>query len=348
MTALGCDFLVCSAHKFYGPTGIGLLYGKAEVLQRLPPWLGGGEMIENVELEASTYAAPPHRFESGTSALASIAGLSAALDFLMGQDREAMAAYEQALVDYLHQQLESVAGIKSLTSGSDNIGIAAFVPEQQSGLTASDMAHLLDEKDIAVRVGHHCAQPLMKILDTQATVRVSIAAYNTREDIDRLVESLKSFLDGCGFSQTPSNRVHLQSAEVDLFNLDSFAVPTLEQLQAANGWQSRYRQLMKWGDLVNQKPTMRTAPNLVKGCESAAWLIHREEGGRHYFAVDSDSRVVKGLAVLLLVLINGKQPEVINALDLDGTFAELGLDKHLSQSRSNSFRALVDRALSFL
>ncbi len=342
--ALGCDYLVCSAHKFYGPTGIGLLYGRAELLRQLPPWLGGGEMIEHVELETSTYAAPPHRFESGTSALASIAGLAAAIDFLTAQDRVAMAAYEQGLVKYLHTQLSPLRGLQLLTAADNNLGIAAFVPEAASGLTAVDLAHLLDERDIAVRIGHHCAQPLMKSLDAEATVRASIAAYNTREDIDALVNALNAILNGCGFVQQPAASTAGGDAEVCAG--DDLSGLSLSQLRQLKGWQPRYRALMKWGDRILPKPAIRTDANRVRGCESAAWLEHRIEQGKHVYAIDSDSRVVKGLAVLLLVLINDKTAEEIAAVPLEQIFVELGLEKHLSQSRSNGFRALLDRMLA--
>lgn len=352
---LDCDFLVCSAHKFYGPTGIGLLYGRTQALAQLPPWLGGGEMIEQVELEGSTYAEPPHRFETGTSALAAIAGLNAAFDFLQGLDRAAMVDYETALIAYLHQQLEGIAGIKLLTRPANNLGIAAFVPDEGSGLTPADLALLLDEKDIAVRVGHHCAQPLLKSLEMTATVRVSIAAYNTREDIDFLTAALRDILEGCGFVQSlpVAPAAHPQPApdgHQDVYGADEKALSalSLENLQQARGWQARYRQLMKWGDVIANKPSIRQPENLVQGCESAAWLVHSEQGGVHRFAIDSDSRVVKGLAALLLVLINDRRRDQIDQATLEVTFVELGLDKHLSPSRSNGFRALVDKALNYL
>jgi len=348
---LDCDFLVCSAHKFYGPTGIGLLYGRSRALAELPPWLGGGEMIEQVQLESSTYAAPPHRFETGTSALAAIAGLDAAFDFLQRLDRAAMVAYETALTTYLHQQLGTVTGINLLTRSANNLGIAALVPDERSGLTPTDLAHLLDEKDIAVRVGHHCAQPLLRSLEMAATVRVSIAAYNTRDDIDCLTAALREILDGCGFLQPAVPVVCAEpesGADTDVFaaDVDALSSLSLEHLKQAKGWQARYRQLMKWGDVISAKPAIRQPANLVPGCESAAWLIHSQKGGTHRFAIDSESRVVKGLAALLLVLIDGRRRDQVELVRLETTFAELGLDKHLSPSRSNGFRALLNKALN--
>lgn len=134
----------------------------------------------------------------------------------------------------------------------------------------------------------------------------------------------------------------------DHFGLDDFSSLSIDELLRQRGWQQRYKQLMRWANQVNAKPVIRREENLVQGCETDAWLSHREVDGRHQFAVDSDSRVVKGLAVLLLILINDKTQSDIAALDLSAEFAALGLEKHLSPSRSNGFKALVDRALELI
>ncbi|MDM3871462.1 aminotransferase class V-fold PLP-dependent enzyme [Porticoccus sp. W117] len=333
---IGCDFLVCSAHKFYGPTGVGLLYGRRESLAALPPWQGGGEMIEQVQLQSSTYGAPPHRFETGTSSLAAIAGLGACLQFLQQLDRDAMAAYEQQLTDYLHQQLQKLPGIDLLSNAESNVGIATFAPAVESALQATDIAHWLDGRDIAVRAGRHCAMPLMELRSGHgSSVRASIAAYNSRNDIDRLIESLQNCL-----AATQSNSSLVTTADAD--HLEELSI---EQLRQQRGWQQRYRQLMKWADAIAPKPGIRTVGNRVRGCEAATWVSHRMVDDRHQFFIDSEARVVKGLAALLLLLVNNKTTAEIAALDMDALFADLGLEKHLSPSRSNGFRALVNRVL---
>ncbi|GAB3092002.1 aminotransferase class V-fold PLP-dependent enzyme [Aestuariicella hydrocarbonica] len=337
--ALQCDFLVGSAHKFYGPTGIGLLYGRAESLHGLPPWQGGGEMIANVSLTGSDYALAPHRFEAGTSSLAAIAGLGACLTFLQSQDRQAMATYESHLTRYLHSELTRLTEtmpLKLLTTHRNNVGIAALVCRPESSLSVSDMAHWLDEHDIAVRVGHHCAQPLMEGLGLSGSLRISLAAYNDRADVDALIQALEKLpFDADALARPPS-------AEGEWVGDDLSSV-SLSDLADQPSWQKRYRQLTRWANLLQPKPQIRQTENRVHGCETEVWLVHQQRGERHCFAVDTDSRVIQGLSVLLLVLLDNKTTEQILALDVNQVFMDLGLEKYLSESRSNGFRALLEQ-----
>lgn len=335
---IGCDFFVCSAHKFYGPSGIGLLYGRESLLQSMPPWQGGGEMIAEVDLYSSTFADLPHRFEAGTSPLAAIAGLGAAMEFLGQQDRSALAAHEQQLVQWLHGQLADLPGLRLVSQPQHNLGIVAFAP---AGGSAADLAHWLDEKDIAVRVGHHCAQPLTRAAGETATLRASVAGYTAREDVARLVQALREYL---AEMEAPAAAPPRSAG----WSGDDLSALQLERLAAQRNWQDRYRELMRWSKSIAEKPQIRRPENRVRGCESDAWLVHREEGGRHFFGLDSDSRVVKGLGALLLSQIDGRTAEEIRALDLPQLFAELGLEKHLSESRSNGFYALLRQALDFV
>ncbi len=342
--AIGCDFLVCSAHKFYGPTGIGLLYGRASRLAKLPPWQGGGEMITQVKLQTSDYAEAPHRFETGTSSLGAIAGLEAAFDWWQLQERSAMMKYEQELTAYLYSSLGAIDSIRILSSETNNVGVIAFVPaaDVEENTSAADIAHWLDEHDIAVRVGHHCAMPLIDRLGVGATLRVSVCAYNTFADIDRLCEVLQSL-------PLASEAAHAELADT-VSNQDNVNVSqcSLDELKGLRNWQKRYKLLLQWGEYLEAQPAIRQDSNLVKGCEVDAWLVHHCEEGRHYFNIASDSRVVQGLAVLLLVFIQGRTREEIQQLDLKSAFTELGLEKHLSPSRTNGFWALVKRALLFI
>jgi cysteine desulfurase/selenocysteine lyase len=185
--ALDVDFAAFSGHKIYGPTGIGVLYGKYERLLATPPWHGGGEMIDEVRLESSTYALPPARFEAGTPPIAEVLGLSAALDFLTETGWDWIKAHEHAMTGYLVEQLQTVPGLKFIGEPVERAGIASFI---LSSAHPHDIAMILDEEAIAVRSGHHCAQPVMQRFGVPATVRASIGVYNTRADIDRLVKAL--------------------------------------------------------------------------------------------------------------------------------------------------------------
>ena len=185
--ALDCDFYVCTGHKLYGPTGIGVLYGKAEALAALPPYQGGGEMIESVTEEAVRYAEPPRRFEAGTPPILEAIGLGAALDWLSGLDRGAIQAHEQALYQRAFDALGGFEWFRPLGTAPDKGAILSFTVE---GAHAHDIAQILDRYGVAVRAGQHCAEPLMTRFGLTSSIRASIALYNTTEDIDAFVEAL--------------------------------------------------------------------------------------------------------------------------------------------------------------
>ncbi len=184
---LDCDFYTLSGHKMFGPTGIGVLYGKAEVLETLPPWQGGGDMILTVTMEKTVYNRLPYRLEAGTPDISGAVGLAAALDYLDSLGREAIAAHDQELLEYGTQALESVPGLRLLGRARERSGVLSFLMED---VHAHDVGTILDREGVAIRAGHHCAQPLLACFGVAATVRASLALYNTREDIDALVRGL--------------------------------------------------------------------------------------------------------------------------------------------------------------
>lgn len=185
---LDCDFYVMTGHKLYGPTGIGVLYGKKSVLDRMPPFRGGGEMIDLVTKDAVTYNDPPHRFEAGTPAIIEAVGLGAALTWMTQTGVAAIAAHEAALRDHAQEELSKLNFVRLFGRAPDKAPIFAFAVD---GAHPHDVAAILDRTGVAVRAGHHCAQPLMTHLDVSATARASFAAYNTHEDVDALVAGLK-------------------------------------------------------------------------------------------------------------------------------------------------------------
>ncbi|HVY18944.1 MAG TPA: cysteine desulfurase [Bauldia sp.] len=185
---IDCDFYAFTGHKLYGPTGIGVLYGKREWLKKLPPYMGGGEMIAEVTTERVTYADPPHRFEAGTPPIVQAIGLSAALTYVEGIGREKIAAHEADLAAYAHERLGS---INSLTIYGKARGKGAIVAFNMAGAHPHDVSTIIDRAGIAVRAGTHCAQPLLARYGTTATCRASFALYNTRDEVDRLAEALQ-------------------------------------------------------------------------------------------------------------------------------------------------------------
>jgi cysteine desulfurase/selenocysteine lyase len=185
--ALDVDFYVFSGHKLYGPTGIGALYGKAERLAALPPYQGGGEMIGNVSLDAITYADPPHRFEAGTPPILEAIGLGAAIEWLAGLDRVAVAQHEHALYDHVRTRLNGANWLRVLGEAPGKGAILSFTVD---GAHAHDVAQILDKYGVAVRAGTHCAEPLMKRFGVTSSARASFALYNTHEEADAFVDAL--------------------------------------------------------------------------------------------------------------------------------------------------------------
>ncbi len=186
--ALDCDFYAFSAHKIYGPSGIGALYGRRELLEAMPPWQGGGDMIRTVAFEGSTWADPPYRFEAGTPHIAGAVGLVAALDYVDGIGLDAIAAHEHDLLAYGTALLEQVPGLRLIGTAADKAAILSFVID---GVHAHDIGTVLDFEGVAVRAGHHCAMPVMTRYGVPATARASLGLYNTRADIDALVRALQ-------------------------------------------------------------------------------------------------------------------------------------------------------------
>jgi cysteine desulfurase / selenocysteine lyase len=185
--ALGCDFYAFSGHKLFGPTGIGVLYGREALLERMPPWQGGGDMILSVGFDKTTYNALPYKFEAGTPNISGAIGLGAAVDFLQSLDLEAVHAHEQALLDYATSKLDRIEGLSIVGTAREKASLISFV---LAGVHPHDLGTILDEDGIAVRTGHHCAMPVMEFFKVPATARASFALYNTFEEIDRLAAAI--------------------------------------------------------------------------------------------------------------------------------------------------------------
>jgi cysteine desulfurase / selenocysteine lyase len=187
LAALDCDFYAFSGHKLFGPTGIGVLYGKAALLDAMPPWQGGGDMISSVALDEVTYNTAPAKFEAGTQHIAGVVGLAAAIDYLDGVDTVAAAAHEQALARYAEDRLSGFPDVRIVGRAPQKAGIVSFV---MTSAHPHDIGTVLDREGVAIRTGHHCCQPLMHRLGVPATARASLAFYNTRDDVDRFVNAL--------------------------------------------------------------------------------------------------------------------------------------------------------------
>jgi len=185
--ALGADFYALSGHKMYGPTGIGALYGRYELLAEMPPYQGGGEMIASVSFERSTWKKPPHKFEAGTPAIVEVIGLGAAVDYLQAIGMENVAAHEAALLDHATERLDAIDGLRIYGTAPGKAAIVSFVMDQAH---AHDVGTIVDRGGVAIRAGHHCAQPAMERFGISSTVRASFGVYNTHEEVDQLADAL--------------------------------------------------------------------------------------------------------------------------------------------------------------
>ena len=186
--ALGADFYVFSAHKLYGPNGVGVLWGRADILAEMPPFLGGGDMIDRVTIERSTYAEPPQRFEAGTPAIAETIALGAAIDYVSQLGMAQIRAHEQDILSYAHQRLSAVEGLRLIGTAAGKSGVVSFTMDSAH---PHDISTIIDNDGVAIRAGHHCAQPLMDFLDLPSTARASVGVYSTKQEFDVLATALE-------------------------------------------------------------------------------------------------------------------------------------------------------------
>jgi cysteine desulfurase/selenocysteine lyase len=186
--ALDCDFYVFSSHKMFGPTGVGVLYGRRSLLETMPPYQGGGDMIASVTFEKTLYNVVPYKFEAGTPNIGGVAGFGAAIDYLMAIDRDAALAHEDAVLEYATARVREIQGARIIGEARHKTGVLSFLLE---GVHPHDAGTILDNEGVAVRTGQHCAQPVMDRYGVTATIRASLGIYNTREEIDVLVRGLE-------------------------------------------------------------------------------------------------------------------------------------------------------------
>ena len=339
----------------YGPTGIGVLYGRRQLLSGMPPWQTGGEMIERVSFSGTTFNKPPFRFEAGTPNIAGAIGLAAAVKFLNSLDRKVIAQKEQQLRNRLELGMDQIPGIRRIGTTRNKTAVVSFIVEEQHN---QDIGVLLDHQGIAVRTGHHCAMPLMDALALPGTIRASLACYNTREDVDRLLTALQELCTGKGDTSTEPSTAQTSSPNISSPLPEAFAAmpayspENLESLRnsllSQRSWQDRYRIIMQTARNLPQLPeAMRQDDTRLSGCESTVWLNHfyQEENQSTtptlHFAAGSDAKVIRGLTVIVLTCLNGRTPQEILSYDIEELFAELELSSHLSPSRGNGLRAIV-------
>lgn len=323
---LGADFYLFSGHKVFAPTGIGALWARSEILHSMPPWQGGGEMIRKVSFTETTYNAPPSRFEAGTPDICGAIALGEALHWLQQQPRQQLLEHENQLFKYTLAGCEHIKGFQRVGQPNECASLFSFTLD---GHHQQDVGLMLDQQGIAVRCGHHCAMPLMEQLELPGTIRTSFAFYNTQEDADRFLQAL-------------DHLVHPTQIPVEASVEHNDLLAEVSQLK---GWNDRYRQIMQLGKKMPVLPEHeKTDKNLVPGCESKTWLSYsRDIHNRIHFRADSEARIIRGLVALVLSLVQDKTPEEIQQIDIYQLFTRLDLERHLSPSRGNGLRAVLEQ-----
>lgn len=337
--ALDCDFYVFSAHKLYGPTGVGVLYGKRALLDKMPPYQGGGEMISSVSFSKSTYNILPFKFEAGTPNIAGVVAFSAVIDFISTTGMNEIIEYENSLLHYCYGKLQTIDSVSFLTDEAPSIPLFSFTVAHHHN---HDVASFLDANNIAVRSGHHCAMPLMEYLQHEGCIRIALSAYNTFDEIDRFINVLNQLLSASEQEKTTGTNNHVIYGNDINSVMDNQTI--IDKFSMLKGWDSRHREIMLLGKAHHSLPKEQlTDAHLVQGCESKAWLIHTVEQGVYQFYGDSDAKVIRGLLTIILAAYNNQTKESILAFDIDRYFDELGLIQHLSPSRANGLVAIVNK-----
>jgi cysteine desulfurase / selenocysteine lyase len=338
---LDCDFYVFSGHKVYGPTGIGVLYGKRQLLSLMPPYQVGGEMIRHVSYEHSTFQDLPYKFEAGTPNICGVIGLGAALGFVE-QHRGEIAHQEQQLYGYLLTGLQKISGLTLWGDLEHSVALQSFTIQ---GIDPQDISMLLSEQHIAIRTGHHCAMPLMHRLGVQGSLRISIGCYTNQRDIDKCLSALNMAV-----ARLTGQEKHTVSTSPDntIFAAQSSNFELAQKVRQAKGWDARYREIMLAGKHLTLLPTQEKGKhNEVQGCESQVWLSCQEVDGRIYLQGDSPSKIVRGLLAIIFEPLNGQVAEQIRQFDLIDYLSQLGLAQQLSQSRSNGLYAVVKKIMAY-
>ena len=334
---IGCDFYVFSGHKLYGPNGVGVLWGRYSLLCDMHAVNGGGEMIRDVSEQGFTEQLPPLRFEPGTPAWPEACALAVAIQWLKAQRAAGLAAHEFALYRYLKDRLTELTTFRFLGADQPNIGIASLVSED----AVQDLGYFLDQQGIAVRVGHHCAMPFMKALGLSGTLRISLAAYNTHAEIDHLMTSLLQWEQQATSTPASTARVFSLTDLAEAQQVNEDVVTDYQQCRGSSS-DEHFQALMQLGRRAARfDVSVRTATNLVPGCETQLWLAPFSNAPTLAFAVDAESDIMRGLLLLLSRELQGKtQHELVN-FELDRWVAELGLGRFVTSTRGNGVKAVV-------
>ena len=348
---LGVDFYAFSGHKLYGPTGIGVLWGRRALLDAMSPYHGGGDMIETVTWERTTYAPIPNKFEAGTPHIAGAVGLAAAMRWLRGLDLDAVAAHETALQRRCEDGLRTIAGVRIIGNAppAEKAAVVSFVHEGGGAVGSYDLGTALDKRGIAVRTGHHCTQPVMDRLGIPGTTRASFAVYNTPDEVDRLIEAVAGIVaDAKPAAPAPAGG-DLPWPEATAGSVAEAEAALAEEFALVSELMKPDEYVLDFADTLPAMPEgKKTDATRVHGCMSTVHLIADTlPDGRMTFLADSDAHLVRGLIALLQKLYAGQKPREILDHDVNAFLRRIGLEQQLSMGRRNGLAGVIQRVRGF-
>jgi len=355
---IGCDFYAFSGHKLYGPTGIGVLWGRRELLDAMPPYQGGGDMIESVTFEKTTYAALPNKFEAGTPHIAGAIGLAAAIEYVQSVGFENLVPHEESLLAYATQQLGDVPGVRIIGTAKQKGCVLSFVIEDPP-ISSLDIGNRLDREGVAVRTGHHCCQPVMDRMGITSTARASLAMYNTKEDVDALVAAVKLTIQErsakrhAGPTASPAMST-LEFPEAAADSPTAAADQLAEELQdvsdALGGRDAINTYIEEMGEhLLPMPDVLKNDSTRVHGCMSIVHIFPRIRPGTvdvFEFLGSSDAFIVKGLIAVLQRIYCGQKASAVLDFDIENFFQRIGLDQFISSQRRNGLAGMIKRIRS--
>jgi cysteine desulfurase/selenocysteine lyase len=367
---IDCDFYAFSGHKLFGPTGTGVLYGKRELLERMPPFMGGGDMIKSVTFEKTLYADLPNKFEAGTPHIAGAIGLAAAIEYVLSVGFATFAPHEAELLRYATRRVAEIPGLRIIGTAKRKASVISFVMDDPA-ISALDLGLALDAQGVAVRTGHHCCQPVMDRFGIPATTRMSLAMYNTQADVDAAVAALVKIraavvkksaagngksktagaTDGDGQNQTGPVDLDAQAWPAAVAKSPQAAADELAELfEALGDRDERNLYILELGEKLPTMPAgLKSERTRVHGCMSTVHLFGRKRPGTDdtlEFLADSDAHIVRGLIGVLQRLFSGQRAKEILAFDVEGFFTRIGLEQFITVQRRNGLAGMVQRIRS--
>jgi cysteine desulfurase/selenocysteine lyase len=347
---IGCDFYVFSGHKLFGPTGIGVLYGRRQLLDAMPPYQGGGDMVERVTFERTTYAQLPNKFEAGTPNIAGAVGLGAAIDYLSAIGFDAFEDHERRLLAYATERLATVPGVRIVGTAAAKGSVISFVIDDPP-IGSYDVGVALDRDGVAVRTGHHCCQPVMDRFGIASTARASFAMYNTTADVDALVASLRKLVAAAPAAKPTAPKQDVAYPAASAASPAAAAQLLADDFEFLGDNESRNQYVIDLGNgLPDYFELLKKVTPRVAGCMSEVYLVARRspaDPARVEFVADANSAIVRGLIAVLEKLFAGQRAADILAFDVNRFFDQIGLGNFISGQRRNGLEGMIRRLREF-